>query len=113
MKMAINKITLGITNKMSTTNFQLFMNMKKVVTRQAPIANHGCKITEYLWRVLSSTTSPKKLKHMLTADPPPDPNMNSPMATMTKFWLNRIKRLPAVAKLQANIRVTLLPWLSE
>lgn len=104
---------LGMTSKIRTTSFQLWMKTKLVVTQQAPIANHGCRMTEYFCRVLSSTTSPRKLKHMLIAASAPAPSRNNPIATVTKFWLNRITRFPIVAIPQASMRVILLPKLSE
>jgi hypothetical protein len=34
-------ITLGITIRINITIFQLWINIKQVVTKQAPIANQG------------------------------------------------------------------------
>jgi hypothetical protein len=78
-------ITLGMTRRINTTNFQFVINTNEVVTKQAPIANQGCNITEYFCLVLSYTTSPKKLKHILTAASAPAPNKKKPQATMGKF----------------------------
>jgi len=61
------------------------MKIKQVVMKHAPIANQGCKITENFCLVLSYTTSPKKLKHILTDASAPAPSKNIPIATIIKF----------------------------
>lgn len=87
--------------------------MKEVVMMQAPIANHGCNITEYFCLVSFSTTYPKKLKHMFIDASAPAPSKNNPIETVTKPTLNNIIRLPTVAMPNAIIIVILLPKLSE
>lgn len=60
----------------------MWINIKHVVTKQAPIANQGCRITEYFCLVRSSTTSPKKLKHIFIEASEPAPNKNKPIETV-------------------------------
>ena len=81
-----NKMTTqGTTTKMRNIIFQLCNKANKVVTKQAPIANQGCNMTENFCLVLSYTTYPRKLKHIFIDASDPAPRRNIPIEAIIRF----------------------------